>query len=140
MYYLFLPATVREMLQAVQFTVSPGIEGIPLACIRAKGYVSCLVMWTVSPLLLISWALRLLKERNYSIPKLLSAVAPISLYVFFLTFPIANRAFEAFSCHTFDDGSEWLIADVRPLSPLPLHTPQQIRHTHTTHETLHTRH
>jgi hypothetical protein len=36
-YDLFLPATVREMLVQFSFTISLGIEGVPLECVGAKG-------------------------------------------------------------------------------------------------------
>ena len=36
-YDILLPAEVRELLLTIQFTISIGIDGVPLACVGANG-------------------------------------------------------------------------------------------------------
>ena len=38
-YEIRLPAEVRGLLQHLGFVISLGLEGVPLACIGAKGYL-----------------------------------------------------------------------------------------------------
>jgi hypothetical protein len=117
-YDIMLPNAVRKLLQAIAFTISLGVEGIPLECMGAKGYVARLVLWVLVPLMLVMLvtlvqSARLLRQRRFAVAKLARAVAPVALRLLFLLYPIiTNQSFEAFSCYTFDDGSRWLISDV----------------------------
>ena len=117
-YDLFLPAAVREMLYSVQFTISLGIDGIPLSCVGATDYTARLILLSIAPiffllLAVLIQAVRLLWQRHFVIIKLLRSVAPVTLRIAFLCYPIiTNRSFEAFSCYEFADGSRWLITDV----------------------------
>jgi hypothetical protein len=117
-YDVALPANIREVLRAVQFTISFGIEAIPLACLGASGYLARLILWQLVPLILITLIIcvrsaLLLWQSQFVGRQLMQAVAPFALRIVFLTYPfITNISFEAFSCYHFDDGTKWLITDV----------------------------
>ena len=117
MYDVFLPSDVRELLLLLRFTISLGIEGIPLACIGYAGYLARLYFWTLVPLVVVGIVLlarallSICSCRSWwSLP---ADVAPIALRAFFLAYPIAtNVAFDAFSCYDFENGAGYLVADV----------------------------
>lgn len=119
MYDLFLPAEVRELLQLIKFTISLGIDGIPLACVGANGYLWRLVFWMAVPLasaivaMCVSVARVLLCSSDRTNARLLKSIVPVVLRIFFLSYPIVtNVAFEAFSCFEFEDGNKsFLIAE-----------------------------
>ena len=48
-YEIRLPAEVRGLLQHLTFTISLGLEGVPLTCLGAKGYVRRLLLWVLVP-------------------------------------------------------------------------------------------
>ena len=117
-YDLALPSSVRKILQVSQYVISLGIEGFPLDCFGAKGYVARLLIWSAAPVVLVLFSLaivarmRLLRDGRIGFMNLPRAVAPAALRIIFLCYPvITNRAFEAFSCYRFLDGSSWLITD-----------------------------
>ena len=101
-YNIQLPPQVRELLLTIQFTISFGIEGIPLACIGANGYIPRLVFWTVLPAIIVAASLCiavlrvLLATRCHATrTALLEATMPAVLRIFFLSYPIVtNVAFE----------------------------------------------
>ena len=103
-----LPAEVRELLRAVQLTISLGIDGIPLACIGANGYIPRLAFWVVLPAILVAvtsciGATHTLfaKRCRVTSTALLEATMPTVLRIFFLAYPIVtNVAFEGMF-HTF---------------------------------------
>ena len=121
-YDVLLPDIVREMLPSVHLAISLGIEGIPLACIGANGYIARLLFWLTAPLLftllgVLLQAVQLCLQSRFAWAALLAAVPPVALRIIFVCYPaITNISFEAFACYTLDDGSEdssrWLIADV----------------------------
>ena len=101
-YDILLPADVREMLLTIQFTISIGIDGIPLACVGADGYVPRLVFWTVLPAVIVAVTSCLGAARVLLVTRcrtshmaLLEATMPAMLRIFFLSYPIVtNVAFE----------------------------------------------
>ena len=102
MYDILLPAAVREMLLNIQFTISIGIDGIPLACVGANGYIPRLVFWLLAPIIVVAIAsvigvARVLFSRRCggTSTSLLQSTAPAALRIFFLSYPIVtNVAFE----------------------------------------------
>ena len=81
--------------------------------------MSHLTLWFMVPIVLIILialvqSMRLAHKHQLTTTKLTRAMAPLTLRLLFLCYPIiTNKSFEAFSCYSFDDGSRWLIADVR---------------------------
>ena len=106
-YDILLPAQVRELLLTIQFTISIGIDGVPLACVGANGYIPRLVFWTVLPLVVVAIgsclgaARIILATRTCATHKaLLEGIMPSILRIFFLSYPIVtNVAFEG-ECST----------------------------------------
>ena len=52
-YDLFLPAEIRELLLQLQLIISLGIDGIPLACVGARGYMPRLLFWSLVPIIVL---------------------------------------------------------------------------------------
>ena len=66
-YEIYLPADVRKVLASLRIVISFGIEGVPLACIGAEGYIQQLLFWVCAPLLplgLVALALLAIMVRN----------------------------------------------------------------------------
>ena len=101
-YDILLPADVRGMLLNIQLTISLGIDGIPLACVGANGYIPRLTFWTLLPAAVVSVVssigaarVLLVTRCNATRTALLEATMPAVLRIFFLTYPIVtNVAFE----------------------------------------------
>ena len=55
-YEIYLPADVRSLLQHLRISISLGIEGVPLSCVGADGYVNRLAFWMWAPILLVGFA------------------------------------------------------------------------------------
>jgi hypothetical protein len=89
-YEVYLPSQVRSLLQQVRIVISIGIEGVPLACVGADGYVKRLQFWMLAPVALVSLAVLvvlvqlLYQRRSCSREVLLSRAAPAVLRGFFL--------------------------------------------------------
>ena len=119
-YEVFLPAQVRGTLQQFRVVVSLGIEGVPLACVGANGYMRRLLFWLFAPLVLFAVTASVvlanagIRQRKVLSPSVACAhVLPVGLRLAFLVYPIVTKvAFEAFSCFEFEDGRGWLVADV----------------------------
>ncbi len=140
-YEIRLPAEVRGLLQHLTFIISLGLEGVPLTCLGAKGYIQRLLLWMLAPwvavlVLVIAMVAELQFVRRVSVRtsrrstlrlsqgkdpmttthvlvQAIQRVTPMVLRIFFLAYPIVtNVAFEAFSCFEFEGASSWLIADV----------------------------
>ena len=117
-YDVHLPASVHELLSKVQFTISIGLDGIPLECIGAGGYISRLIFWILVPFVIVALFLcygggRGLLAGRALRAGLLESTAPAILRVCFLAYPIVtNVAFDAFGCYTFENAGSYLIADV----------------------------
>ena len=118
MYEIRLPDEVRGLLQNLQLVISMGIEGVPLACVGARGYMHRLMLWMLLPLFTIGVAamgvaMSLRASRRFTFLRLLKHVTPSALRICFVAYPIVtNVAFEAFSCYEFEGGRSWLVADV----------------------------
>jgi hypothetical protein len=85
-YDLFLPAAVRELLLHIQLTISLGIEGVPLECVGATGYITRLLLWSSAPLFLVLLAVlieavRLCRRRQFGFAKDFRAVIPVTLRI-----------------------------------------------------------
>ena len=132
-YDVHLPAGVRELLTTVQFTISFGFEGIPLACIGASGYISRLTSWILLPLVIVAIILCHGGGRAFLVARgravrtaLLQSTAPAMLRICFLAYPIVtNVACEAFACYTFEHVGSYLIADVSIVCGSPEHATAQ---------------
>jgi len=119
-YDILLPAEVRQLLLSIQLTISIGIDGVPLACVGANGYIPRLLFWMMLPLIVVVatscvGAARVLISTKLQASRaaLVDATLPGVLRIFFLSYPIVtNVAFEAFSCFQFEDGAGYLMADV----------------------------
>ena len=136
-YEIRLPAEVRGLLQHLSFIISMGLEGVPLACIGAKGYLQRLLLWMLLPLIVVAvlviavvaqlqaasrfsktlhpirFPTRERREKKRFFERAMKRVTPLVMRIFFLAYPIVtNVAFEAFSCFEFEGSSSWLIADV----------------------------
>ena len=102
MYEVLLPWEVQEFLRNIQFSLSFGIEGIPLACVGADGFISRLTFWMVLPVVLVAIVsslrvVRVLCIFGHQVTRtaLLEASLPAILRIFFLSYPIVtNVAFE----------------------------------------------
>ena len=129
-YEIRLPAEVRGLLQQLTFIISLGLEGVPLTCLGAKGYVRRLLLWMLAPwaavfVLVIAMVVELKMVRRVSMTtsrrtsrssnsedrvttthdlmQAIQRVTPMVLRIFFLAYPIVtNVAFEAFSCYRFN--------------------------------------
>ena len=117
-YDIRLPAEVRSLMLSFKLAISVGLDGIPLACIGANGYLARLIFWIGAPVATVALAMavgvwRLLLSRERSISSLLDSTMPIMLRIAFLAFPIVtNVAFEAFSCYEFENTKSFLVTDV----------------------------
>lgn len=130
-YDLFFPSEIRSLFATLTLAISLGVDGVPLSCVGANGFLPRLLFWIVAPLVLALIVIlagvfvvaflgyrptSLVMKTRSKCPILtatLRTVVPLVLRIFFIAFPIVtNVAFEAFSCYSFDDGTEWLISDV----------------------------
>lgn len=121
-YNVTFPASVRAVLAKFYFGITIGLGNVNsvLACLGIYGFFWQLVFWTVLPLALVLLTVigsviclactrRLLYRRA-----LLKSALPLITRMLFLLYPVVtNVAFQAFSCHEFDDGARAvLIADI----------------------------
>jgi hypothetical protein len=130
-YDLFFPEEIRSLFAQLTLAISLGIDGVPLSCVGARGFLPRLIFWTVAPLIVAAAVgsvgvvmvvffgyrpkglVMKTRPKHPIIVASLRTVTPLVLRIFFIAFPIVtNVAFEAFSCYSFDDGTEWLISDV----------------------------
>ena len=133
-YDVYLPAEVRALLQFFELFISFGLEGVPLACVGAVGFHRKLLYWMFAPLVAFVVAILAIhvhtwvnmRYRRQPPPKSshFERALPIFLRVTFLAYPmVTSIAFEAFSCHVFDDGAgSWLVADVSVKCGTPEHS------------------
>ena len=77
-------------MQILRIVISLGIEGVPLACIGANGYVARLLVWMLGPVALVALATctvgvhLLVRRRLTSWSILLQRTAPLTLRIVFL--------------------------------------------------------
>ena len=123
-YEVTFPDDTQALLDAISVFITFGIpvllESTPLECLNLRGYTPELLFWACLPfglvlLMLVISVVRLLVQRNeLSISAVvLLAIRGGALQLLFLVYPIlTNKAFEAFPCHEFNDGSAFLRVDV----------------------------
>jgi hypothetical protein len=133
-YEVELPPAVRRLNDMFSVGISLGLQhvGPALECMGFRGFLSTLIFYMAAPialaLVILLYAMLTWKARPQSSSegqssattdrgskasrRVLEKAAPLLLQLAFLAYPmVANKAFEAFSCHKFVD-SEWLKADV----------------------------
>ena len=76
----------------IQLAISLGVEGIPLACIGAEGYLAALLFWMITPIVLVALAilvgalyLQFVLQWQASVAGVLASVAPTALRFFFVS-------------------------------------------------------
>jgi len=116
-YEVYLPDDVTRFLDLMTVPITLGIDlGLRysrLECLGVSGYIARLVFWMTIPAalaaLVVLGATTLLRIRRLPTTpsSVFLAATPIILQLLFLLYPIISRvAFEAFSFHTFDEGTE----------------------------------
>ena len=122
-YSVRLPAGVKQLLNSFASLASLGItvEGVstPLACLGSTSYVDILQFWMVMPVVLVGFVVvialmvLLVKRRRCTGDSLLGLALPWVLRLLFLVYPVVTKiAFDAFPCHEFAGGEQFLKADV----------------------------
>ena len=119
-YEVELPSAVRRLLNGFAVTVSFGLSGVSalLDCLDWRGYLPTLALYSLTPfvvaaLLVVIVALQLRYTSKLTLHKLLETSAPYLLKLGFIMYPLVSLvAFDAFSCHVFEDDAGWLRSDV----------------------------
>jgi hypothetical protein len=120
-YEATMPADERYALSNLKIVISLGLDGVSsvLACAGLTGYLTRLIFWMITPLVLVGAVVLLtlgsmLLSRRCTLMALVQGATPLIVRLLFLLYPmIAKTGFEAFSCHpAFEDGRQFLIADV----------------------------
>ena len=115
-----MPGSVASLLNVFDLlNLSIDALGLPLSCLQLGSFFDQLLFLVLSPCMLglfilaFSMAVEVLTKRQAASlkPGLLRAL-PYLLYLLFFTFPlVSSRAFQAFDCEEFDDGTRFLRAD-----------------------------
>ena len=115
-----MPASVASLLNVFDvLNLSIDALGLPLSCLQLGSFFDQLLFLVLSPcvlgllILALSMATEVLTKRKAASLKagLLRAL-PYLLYLLFFAFPlVSSRAFQAFDCEDFDDGTRFLRAD-----------------------------
>ena len=115
-----MPASVASLLNLVDvLNLSIDVLGLPLSCLQLDSFFSQLLFLVLSPCVLgilvlaCSMATEVLAKRKAASLKVgLIRALPYLLYVLFFAFPlVSSRAFQAFDCEEFDDGTRFLRVD-----------------------------
>eukprot|EP00964_Phaeocystis_antarctica_P009190 scaffold4984_cov63-Phaeocystis_antarctica.AAC.5 len=115
-----MPASVASLLNLVDvLNLSIDVLGLPLSCLQLNSFFSQLLFLVLSPCVLgilvlaCSMATEVLAKRKAASLKVgLIRALPYLLYVLFFAFPlVSSRAFQAFDCEEFDDGTSFLRVD-----------------------------
>ena len=114
-----MPASVAALLDVFDvLNLSIDAFGLPLGCMRLGSFFSQLLVLVLSPCVLgvlvlaCSMAAEVLTKRKASLKAGLLRTLPYLLFLAFYAFPIvSSRAFQAFDCEEFDDGTRFLRAD-----------------------------
>eukprot|EP00964_Phaeocystis_antarctica_P012165 scaffold6710_cov66-Phaeocystis_antarctica.AAC.3 len=115
-----MPASVASLLNVVDvLNLSIDVLGLPLSCLQLDSFFSQLLFLVLSPCVLgilvlaCSMATEVLaKCKAASLKVGLIRALPYLLYVLFFAFPlVSSRAFQAFDCEEFDDGTSFLRVD-----------------------------
>jgi hypothetical protein len=115
-----MPASVASLLNVFD-VLNLGIDafGLPLTCVQLGSFFDQLLFLVLLPcvlgllILAISMATEVITKRKAaSLKAALIRALPYVLYLLFFTFPlVSSRAFQAFDCEEFDDGTHFLRAD-----------------------------
>lgn len=114
-YRVPMPAEVRALLNAFQFSISLGLDLTgPFECVGVHRYDQRLVVWLFLPLALVGglFAIGWLRRRLATSASQHWALANVCRLMFLLYPIVTTRAFEAFPCHDFGAEGRWLMADV----------------------------
>jgi hypothetical protein len=123
-YAVVLPAEVKRILEMFEIVIDLNVLKAPLSCLGFGSYISRLTFWMVSPAFtaLVMLLVALFTHADLSIRthgagecvlRVLERAAPWILRMLFLAYPVVtNIAFSVFACYEFENGDEWLIADV----------------------------
>ena len=115
-----MPASVASLLNAFDvLNLSIDALGLPLSCLQLGSFFDQLLFLVLLPcvlgllILACSMATEVLTKRQAASPKArLLRTLPYLLYIQFFAFPlVSSRAFQAFDCEEFDDGTRFLRAD-----------------------------
>ena len=115
-----MPASVASLLNVVDvLNLSIDAFGLPLSCLQLGSLFDQLLFLVLSPCVLgllflaCSMATEVLTKRKAANLKAgLIRALPYLLYLLFFAFPlVSSRAFQAFDCEEFDDGTRFLRVD-----------------------------
>ena len=115
-----MPAAVASLLTVFDIlNLSIDALGLPLSCLQLGSFFNQLLFLVLSPcvldlfILAFSMAIEVLTKRQAASLKAgLLLALPYLLYLLFFAFPlVSSRAFQAFDCEDFDDGTRFLRAD-----------------------------
>ena len=115
-----MPSSVVPLLNAFDFlNLSIDAFGLPLSCVQLGSFFNQLLFIVLSPcvigllVLVCSLGIEVRTERAAASLKAgVIRALPYLLYILFFAFPlVSSRAFQAFDCEEFDDGTRFLRAD-----------------------------
>jgi len=115
-----MPASVASLLNVVDvLNLSIDAFGLPLSCLQLGFFFDQLLFLVLLPCVLgllvlaCSTAAEVFtKRKTASLKAGLIRALPYLLYILFFAFPlVSSRAFQAFDCEGFDDGTRFLRAD-----------------------------
>ena len=115
-----MPAAVASLLNVFDvLNMSIDALGLPLSCLQLGSFFNQLLFLVLLPcglgliILALSMATEVLtKHQAASRKAVLLRALPYLLYLLFFAFPlVSSRAFQAFDCEDFDDGTRFLRAD-----------------------------
>jgi len=115
-----MPASVASLLNVFDvLNLSIDAFGLPLTCLQLGSFLDQLLFLVLLPcvlgLLILAFSMAtevLTKRKAASLKAGLIRALPYVLYLLFFTFPlVSSRAFQAFDCEEFDDGTHFLRAD-----------------------------
>ena len=115
-----MPASVASLLNVFNnFNLSIDALGLPLSCLELGSFFDQLLFLVLLPcalsLLVLGSSMAtevLTKRKAASLKAALIRALPYLLYLLFFAFPlVSSRAFQAFDCEEFDDGTRFLRVD-----------------------------
>ena len=115
-----MPASVAALLNVFDgLNLSIDTFGLPLGCLQLGSFFDQLLFLVLAPcvlgLLVLACSMAtevLTKRKAASLKAGLIRALPYLLYLLFFAFPlVSSRAFQAFDCEEFDDGTRYLKLD-----------------------------
>ena len=115
-----MPSTVAALLNIFDnLNLSIDAFGLPLGCLQLGSFFDQLLFLVLAPcvlgLLVLACSMAtevLTKRKAASLKAGLIRALPYLLYLLFFAFPlVSSRAFQAFDCEEFDDGTRFLRVD-----------------------------